>query len=51
MEPSDLLRALVDVLDRLRLTDFVTGSMASTHYGIVRYTNDIDVVATCRSTG
>jgi hypothetical protein len=44
VEPSDLLKIVVEVLERLQLPYFVTGSMASTHYGIARFTNDIDVV-------
>jgi len=44
MEQSDLLRFVVEVLERLRIRYFVTGSMASVFYGEPRYTNDIDIV-------
>ena len=44
MEPSDLLRRFVEVLDALAIRYRVVGSMASTTYGEPRFTNDIDVV-------
>ncbi|MSQ95804.1 MAG: hypothetical protein EXR98_14780 [Gemmataceae bacterium] len=44
MEPSELLRRLVDVLDRQQIRYLVTGSVATTTYGESRFTNDIDVV-------
>ena len=44
MEHADLLRYVVDVLDRLHLRYFVTGSTASIFFGEPRFTNDIDVV-------
>jgi hypothetical protein len=44
MEPSELLRKFVDVLDELVLRYHVVGWMASTTYGEPRFTNDIDVV-------
>jgi hypothetical protein len=44
MGPTDLLRRLVDVLERLKIKYLVAGSMASTSYGEPRFTNDIDVV-------
>lgn len=45
MEPSDLLRHLVNVFESLGIRYFVTGSVASIFYGEPRFTNDIDVVA------
>lgn len=41
---SELLAQVVEVLDRLRLRYFVTGSMATILYGEPRLTNDIDIV-------
>lgn len=45
MEPNDLLRAVVGVLERLEAAYLVTGSMATIAYGEPRFTNDIDIVA------
>jgi hypothetical protein len=42
--PSELMRIAVDVVERLGLRYFITGSMASMRYGEVRFTNDIDIV-------
>ena len=44
MEPFDLLRYAVGVLETMRLRYFVTGSTATILYGEVRFTNDIDIV-------
>ena len=44
MEPSELLRLLVGILERLQLRYFVTGSTVTIFYGEPRFTNDIDVV-------
>ncbi len=44
MTQDELLRHVVDVLERLELRYFVTGSIASIYYGEPRLTNDIDVV-------
>jgi hypothetical protein len=44
MEPSDLLRHVVGVLERLHLPYFVTGSVAASYFGEPRFTNDIDIV-------
>lgn len=44
MGTSELLRRAVEILDRLQLRYFVTGSMASIFYGEPRFTNDIDIV-------
>jgi hypothetical protein len=44
MEPSDLLRYVVEVCERLGLRYFVTGSMATIFFGEPRLTNDIDIV-------
>jgi hypothetical protein len=48
MEPSELLRRFVEVLDRLGIRYLVAGSMATTIYGEPRFTNDIDVVVDLR---
>jgi hypothetical protein len=44
MGPSELLRFVVSVLERLELPYFVTGSTVTIFYGEPRFTNDIDVV-------
>ena len=49
MEPSELLRRFVEVLDRLEIRYLVAGSLATTIYGESRFTNDIDVVVDLRS--
>jgi hypothetical protein len=44
MGHAELLRLLVEVLERLGLRYVVTGSVATIFYGEPRFTNDIDVV-------
>lgn len=44
MEPSELLRRVIEVLERMGLRYFVTGSMATIFFGEPRFTNDIDIV-------
>jgi hypothetical protein len=44
MGPSDLLRLVAAILERLEIPYFVTGSTASIAYGEPRFTNDVDVV-------
>jgi hypothetical protein len=44
MEQAELLRRVVDTLERLKLPYLVTGSIATILYGEPRFTNDIDVV-------
>ena len=44
MEPDELLRRLVETLERLDLPYLITGSVATILYGEPRFTNDIDVV-------
>ncbi len=41
---DDLLCSVIDILERLELRYFVTGSVAAIYYGEPRFTNDIDVV-------
>lgn len=41
---DDLLRSVIDILERLEIRYFVTGSVAAIYYGEPRFTNDIDVV-------
>ena len=45
MGPYELLRTVVEVLERLQIPYLVTGSIASMAYGEPRLTNDIDIVA------
>jgi len=49
MEQDDLLRLVVEALERLEIPYLVTGSMATIFYGEPRFTNDIDVVARLES--
>jgi hypothetical protein len=44
MDPGELLDLVVEVLDRLDIPHFVTGSTATIAYGEPRFTNDIDIV-------
>ncbi len=44
IQPDELLRSLIGVLEKLELRYFVTGSVAAIYYGEPRFTNDIDVV-------
>jgi len=44
MEPDELLRRVVETLERLDLPYLITGSVATILYGEPRFTNDIDVV-------
>lgn len=44
MEPSELLRVVVAVLERLGIPYRVVGSLAATLYGEPRSTNDLDIV-------
>ncbi|HEY8666690.1 MAG TPA: hypothetical protein VIL86_08505 [Tepidisphaeraceae bacterium] len=44
MVQSELLSLVVEVLERLRLPYFVTGSLITMHFGEPRFTNDIDIV-------
>ncbi|MEW6666995.1 MAG: hypothetical protein AB1512_17470 [Thermodesulfobacteriota bacterium] len=44
MEQLELIHWLIDRLEKAGLRYFVTGSIASSYYGIPRYTHDIDIV-------
>jgi hypothetical protein len=44
MELSALIRSVVGVIERLDLSYFIAGSIASIHYGEHRLTNDVDIV-------
>ena len=44
MEQDELLRRVVETLERLDLEYLVTGAMATILYGEPRFTNDIDIV-------
>ncbi len=44
MEPSELLRRFVEVLERLSVPYLLTGSMATIAYGEARFTHDLDVL-------
>jgi len=46
--PAAAFRRILEVLDRLEIPYFVTGSVASSVYGIARTTLDLDVVADVR---
>ena len=46
MEQLEVLRWLVNKLEKTRIYYFITGSIASSYYGIPRFTHDIDVVLT-----
>lgn len=48
MGPYDLLRIVVEVLERFEISYLITGSVASMAYGEPRLTNDIDIVAEIR---
>lgn len=47
-EPSDGLKLLVDVLDRLGIPYLIGGSLASSVHGIARATADVDLIAEIR---
>jgi hypothetical protein len=42
--PLDGFRRLLAAIDRLELRYFVAGSVASSFHGLLRYTNDVDLV-------
>ena len=44
MEQDELFSLVVDILERLKITYLVVGSLASGAYGEPRFTHDIDVV-------
>lgn len=44
MEQSEFLAYLLDVFERLELSYFIAGSVATSYYGEPRFTNDIDLV-------
>ena len=44
MEPDDLLRRVVEVLERRQLPYLVSASIATIYFGEPRFTNDIDLV-------
>lgn len=44
MDPSELLRLVAGILERLNLRYLVTGSTATIFFGEPRFTNDIDIV-------
>ncbi len=46
MEQLEVLKLLVSKLEKLSAHYFITGSIASSYYGIPRFTHDIDVVLT-----
>jgi hypothetical protein len=43
-EPDAAFRRLLEVLDRLRIPFYVAGSVASSNYGVIRATNDVDLI-------
>ena len=48
MEQLEVLKLLVGKLEKADFHYFITGSIASSYYGIPRFTHDIDVVLTAR---
>ena len=48
LTPAELLAAVVRVLEAMGIPYAVTGSVASTFYGEMRTTNDVDIVADVR---
>lgn len=42
MEQSELLRYVIEALEKLGLRYFVTGSVATIFFGEPRFTNDIE---------
>jgi hypothetical protein len=44
MEQDELLRRVVETLERLHVPYLATGSIATIFYGEPRFTNDIDIV-------
>lgn len=48
MEQDELLRQVIEVLERLKITYMIVGSIASGAYGEPRMTQDIDVVVDLR---
>ena len=46
MEQLEVLRWVVDKLEKTRICYFITDSIASAYYGIPRFTHDIDIVLT-----
>jgi hypothetical protein len=44
LEPSDLMKRVVTILENFHLRYFVTGSIASMYYGEPRLTLDVDIV-------
>jgi len=48
MEQLEVLKLLVGKLEKADFQYFITGSIASSYYGIPRFTHDIDVVLTAR---
>ncbi len=47
MEQLDVLKLLVSKLEKASTHYFITGSIASSYYGIPRFTHDIDVLFSC----
>lgn len=45
MKPSEIIRFVVEALERLEIPYFITGSVASISYGEFRSTADVDIVA------
>lgn len=44
IQPDELLRSVIGILEKVGLRYFVTGSVAAIYYGEPRFTNDIDIV-------
>ena len=46
MEQLEVIKWLVNKLEKAAINYLITGSMASSYYGIPRFTHDIDTVVT-----
>jgi len=44
MTQSDFIRESISRMERIRLSYYITGSIASNYYGIPRLTHDIDII-------
>jgi hypothetical protein len=48
VEQLEVIKWLIGKLEEAKIKYFITGSIASTYYGIPRFTHDIDIVITIR---
>lgn len=50
MNQTDVLKLIIEKLEQSKIDYFITGSIASSYYGIPRFTHDIDVVVNISTT-